>query len=109
MFTRAAEEGGRVRAVVAPGCSGFSRKEIDELVELAKVYRAKGLVALKVEGGGLHGSGSKHIDPTAQKALIERPAQPWRSALPPTRPGFGGVPGSGQEVPRPQARPGRAR
>ncbi|MGB4338676.1 MAG: aspartate--tRNA ligase [Bacillota bacterium] len=72
VFTRAAEEGGRVRAVVAPGCSGFSRKEIDELVELAKVYRAKGLVALKVEGGGLHGSGSKHIDPTAQKALIER-------------------------------------
>ena len=25
-----------------------------------------------MEGGGLHGSGSKHIDPTAQKALIER-------------------------------------
>ena len=52
VFTRAAEEGGRVRAVVAPGCSGFSRKEIDELVELAKVYRARGWLPSRWKAAG---------------------------------------------------------
>ncbi len=44
--------GGRVRAIVAPGMAGVTRREVDELTELAKRLGAKGLAHLAVEAGG---------------------------------------------------------
>jgi len=61
IFKSVCATGGRVRGISAPGCAGFSRKQIDDLTELARVYRAKGLVALKVEGGEVQGGVAKHI------------------------------------------------
>ena len=72
VFKSAVAAGGRVRAIVAKGCATMTRRETDELTELAKVYRAPGLVALKVEGGALAGSAAKHIDADAQRALVHR-------------------------------------
>lgn len=53
----------------------FTRKEIDELTELAKVYKAKGLVTLKVfenEAGELRleGSVAKHFSTEIQMNII---------------------------------------
>ncbi|MCR4402211.1 MAG: aspartate--tRNA ligase [Firmicutes bacterium] len=56
VFRDAVAGGGKVAAIVAPGCAGFSRRDIDELEELAKTFGAKGLVSIAVsqgEGGGL--------------------------------------------------------
>jgi len=36
VFTGALSAGGSVRCVVAPGCAGFSRKQIDKLTDIAK-------------------------------------------------------------------------
>lgn len=72
VFKSTVESGGRIRAIVAPGCAGFSRKEIDELTDIAKVYKAKGLVALKVESGELQGSAAKYLASDVQSVLIER-------------------------------------
>ncbi len=44
--------GGRVKAIVAPGMAGATRREIDELTELARRYGAKGLVHLAVDADG---------------------------------------------------------
>ena len=52
VFDEALEAGGRVKAIVAPGMGGVSRKEIDELTERAKRFGAKGLVWLAVEDTG---------------------------------------------------------
>ncbi|MDQ3128392.1 MAG: aspartate--tRNA ligase [Chloroflexota bacterium] len=52
VFDEALSGGGRVKAIVAPGMSGATRKEIDELTERAKRFGAKGLVWLVVEETG---------------------------------------------------------
>lgn len=53
----------------------FTRKEIDELTEVAKIYKAKGLVALKTvenEQGELRldGSAAKHLSTEIQMGII---------------------------------------
>ncbi len=52
VFNGALEAGGRVRAVVAPGCAGYSRKEVGELEEIAKEAGAKGLATVAVDSDG---------------------------------------------------------
>ena len=51
-FRTVIEEGGVVKAIVMPGCGGYSRKEWDELSEFVKRFGAKGLapIALTEEG-----------------------------------------------------------
>ena len=44
--------GGSVKAIVAPGLGGATRREIDDLVELAKRFGAAGLAHLAVEESG---------------------------------------------------------
>src|SRR4029450_6858071 len=55
VFDEALASGGRVKAIVAPGLGGVTRREIDELTERAKRFGAKGLVHLAVAGDGLSG------------------------------------------------------
>jgi aspartyl-tRNA synthetase len=43
---------GRVKAIVAPAMAGASRREIDDLTELAKRFGARGLAHLACETGG---------------------------------------------------------
>ncbi len=44
VFRSAIEDGGRIRALAAPGAGEFTRRQIDELTEIAKSRGAKGLV-----------------------------------------------------------------
>jgi aspartyl-tRNA synthetase len=44
--------GGSVKAIVAPGLGGATRREIDDLVELAKRFGAAGLAHLAIEDSG---------------------------------------------------------
>lgn len=43
VFRNAVTSGGQIKALCAPGCAGYSRKQIDELTEMAKRYGAAGL------------------------------------------------------------------
>ncbi len=55
---------------MAPGCAGYSRRQIDELTELARRLGAGGLVHLSVEEDGtLHGPAAKFLDSAHQGAL----------------------------------------
>ena len=49
VFANAVKDGGVVKALRVPGGSEFSRKDIDELTEVAKIYKAKGLAYIVVE------------------------------------------------------------
>lgn len=71
VFKNTAASGGVVRGIVAEGAGGLSRREIDELAELARKYRAKGLVALKVTDT-LEGSAAKFLSDAEKSAIISR-------------------------------------
>lgn len=51
VFRDAIAGGGKVAAIVAGGCSGFSRRELDDLESLAKQFGAPGLVSIAVARG----------------------------------------------------------
>jgi aspartyl-tRNA synthetase len=46
VFSGAIEQGGQVKGLCVPGCGDYSRKQLDDLVELAKQAGAKGLAWL---------------------------------------------------------------
>ncbi|HWI62494.1 MAG TPA: aspartate--tRNA ligase [Symbiobacteriaceae bacterium] len=52
VFKGAIEAGGQVKAINAKGCAGYSRKQLDELTELAKTYKAKGMAYIAVQENG---------------------------------------------------------
>jgi aspartyl-tRNA synthetase len=54
VFAEVAASGGIIKGLNAKGCAGFSRKEIDDLTEFAKIYGAKGLAYVKMENGEWH-------------------------------------------------------
>ncbi|HET6487043.1 MAG TPA: aspartate--tRNA ligase, partial [Spirochaetia bacterium] len=59
VFRKVAEGGGVVKALVAPGCGEYSRKQITDLEAVAKVFGAAGLAWMKVTAAGLEGGVSK--------------------------------------------------
>ncbi len=72
IFTDALTGGGAVRAIVAPGCAGYSRKQTDALTELAVRHGAGGLVHLAVEpDGSLRGPVARHLPPATQEQVRE--------------------------------------
>ncbi len=52
VFADVAANNGLVKALNAKGCATFSRKDLDDLTEFAKVYGAKGLAWVKVTEEG---------------------------------------------------------
>ncbi len=62
VFSGAIAAGGKIKGILAPGASGYSRKDMDELTEFVKVYGAKGLAWAGVgEDGALGGPIAKFI------------------------------------------------
>ena len=61
VFRAAADSGGRIKAVRAPGCAGYSRRELDELAALAKAQGAKGLATLAFAADGVKGPAVKFL------------------------------------------------
>jgi len=71
VFADAIAAGGAVRGLVAAGCADWSRKQIDELTEMARTFGAGGLVHFAVhEDGMLHGPAAKFLDNAAQARLL---------------------------------------
>ncbi|MGV8150917.1 MAG: aspartate--tRNA ligase [Candidatus Woesearchaeota archaeon] len=73
VFKNVIEDGGIIKGLTVD--NEFTRKEIDELTDIAKIYKAKGLVALKTiedESGKLklEGSASKHLSTEIQMNII---------------------------------------
>ncbi|MBA2634311.1 MAG: aspartate--tRNA ligase [Chloroflexi bacterium] len=62
VFAEPIAAGGAVFAICAPGCADYTRKQLDELIDLAKRHGAKGLVHLSVQpDGSLHGPAAKFL------------------------------------------------
>ena len=62
--------GGSVRAICAP--AQFSRKQVDELTALTKVYGAKGLVAFKITAEGVTGGAAKFLSDREKQDITNK-------------------------------------
>ena len=67
------DEAEQVKAIVAPGCAGYSRKQIDELTEFARTFGAKGLLWAAV-GDEVRSSFGKFVPEDKMKAILEKVA-----------------------------------
>ncbi len=73
VFDETLAASGRVKGITVQGEGGVSRREIDELTELARRFGARGLVHLSVQADGeLHGPIAKFLGEATQAALRER-------------------------------------
>ena len=71
VFSSALKNGGVVKAIAIPKAADFSRKQQDELVELAKHLGGKGIAFAKVTENGLEGGISKFLSPEEAEAIIQ--------------------------------------
>lgn len=51
VFADAIKNGGSVRTITVEGAAGYTRKQIDELIEFVKIYKARGLATFAIENG----------------------------------------------------------
>jgi aspartyl-tRNA synthetase len=70
VFDDALASGGRVKAIVAPGMAGATRREIDDLTDLARRFGAKGLVHLAVNEDGVHSPIAKFLADGVAERLV---------------------------------------
>ena len=71
IFREAVEHGGTVRGFVIPGAGGYSRRELDNLVDQAKQLGAGGLVYARVRGDGVQVSAKDVGEETTRQLLAQ--------------------------------------
>ena len=68
-FREVVEQGGVVKALNAPGLSRLSRKELDEIIDLAGVYGARGLAWVKIQKDGWQSPLAKYFPESVKDAV----------------------------------------
>ncbi len=71
VFSSALASGGVIKAIAIPAAAEFSRKQQDELIEIAKHLGGKGIAFAKVTPNGLEAGISKFLNPDEAKGIIE--------------------------------------
>jgi aspartyl-tRNA synthetase len=61
VFQSTLEAGGQIKGFVAPGCSAYSRKQIDDLTSLARSFGAGGLVSISLEESSYKSSIQRYL------------------------------------------------
>ena len=73
VFQNALASNGIVKGIRVPGAAGYSRKEIEELTEFARVLGAKGLVTLSINSAGeVKSALTKFMSADEVQAIIDR-------------------------------------
>jgi aspartyl-tRNA synthetase len=75
IFSGTVAQGGQVKGIRAPGCGDYSRRQIDELTELAQKEGAKGLAWMVLdEEGKIRSSFAKFLSDEEREGILERVA-----------------------------------
>ncbi|MTI82940.1 MAG: aspartate--tRNA ligase [Firmicutes bacterium] len=72
VFNAAVNSGGVVKGINAPGCSIFTRKEIDDLTKFAAIYKAKGLAYLVITEDGVKSPIAKFFTEREMDTILTR-------------------------------------
>ena len=70
VFKSVIDKKGKVYCLRVPGAATFSRTEIEEMIEIAKLYKLPGLAWMKMENGKLESNIAKYFKDTIQAQLI---------------------------------------
>lgn len=77
VFADIAKSGGQVKGINAKSCAGYSRKEIEDLVQYVAIYGAKGLAHIVVEEEGPRSPIAKFFKEEEMQAILDKmEAQP---------------------------------
>ena len=68
-FAQTLAAGGQVKAIVVPGCAGYTRREIDELTEVATRAGARGLATFAAEADGVRSPVAKFLSAAELTAI----------------------------------------
>jgi len=69
VFANTLKSGGVIKCIVAPRCAEYTRRQVDELTEIAKTFGAKGLATLAFAVEGVKGTAAKFIKPEEADAI----------------------------------------
>lgn len=72
VFRGSLEKGGKVKGILAPGLAKYSRKEIDDLIALARTFGAKGLLTIQVTEQGIKSPSSKFLTEQEMSSIVEK-------------------------------------
>jgi aspartyl-tRNA synthetase len=73
VFADALAAGGQAKAIVAPGAANYSRKQTDDLTDVARRFGAKGLVtAARLEDGSVKSSAARFLTDAELAGIFER-------------------------------------
>lgn len=72
VFSEMAASGGQIKGIRAPGCAGYSRRELDELSAFVQQHGAQGLVWLAHTGDGIRSSAAKFLTPEEVDGVTQR-------------------------------------
>lgn len=72
VFNDALVAGGCVKGIVAPGCAAYTRRQLDELTEMARALGAKGLVWMAVQADGARSPAAKFLNEAEMQAILAR-------------------------------------
>jgi aspartyl-tRNA synthetase len=71
-FQQAAARGGVLRGLRAPGCAGYSRRQVEELTDAAVAAGAGGLVAIPLSTGATRSGAARHLTDGVLTEAIRR-------------------------------------
>ena len=71
-FQDALSRGGQVKGLCVPGCAGYSRRQLDDLTSVARVFGAHTLAYLKVLGPEVQSPLLKHLGEAGCRSLVQR-------------------------------------
>lgn len=72
VFKNAVQAGGQVKGICVPSCAEYTRRELDELIEMARSKGAKGAVTMALRADGIHSPAGKFMTAEEQGAYVER-------------------------------------
>ncbi len=73
IFNSVIEANGSIKALkIEKGCEKLSKKDVDKLTEIAKLYKAKGLMSVWVKGEGIESQIAKFLPEKTVKALLSK-------------------------------------
>ena len=76
LFRNVVEEGGVVKGFAAPGCAGYTRRQLDELIDYVRARGAQGLITLALLGEGtLESLTVDHVRSVAARYLTPEQVQ----------------------------------
>jgi len=76
-FKQALEHEGQVKGICVPGCAGYSRKQLDDLTSVGRVFGANTLAYIKVQGEELQSPLLKGLgEPACRQMVREAKAGP---------------------------------